>query len=144
MLEIHNSFPVWLTVAREPGCNYFASRKRVIHIQITPKGTHTSISKHGVCWDLFVNNSWAYMCSQSLQESLQNSVSQGASTSHLGVKTAPGHNFQQLLVTVSHEPGGQQAYESPVHPLSFLFLLTSPGGEVGTSPLFDWLLREDG
>ena len=64
------------------------------------------------CWYLVVvNYSSDYMFSQSLtpclfvletRESLQNSVSQGASTStsHLGVKTDPGHSFQPLLVTL--------------------------------------------
>ena len=52
----------------------------------------------------------AYMCSQSLDhmffivletnQSLQNSVSQGASTSHRGVKSNRGHNFQPLVVTL--------------------------------------------
>ena len=75
-------------------------------------------------------------------QSLQNSVSQGASTSHRGVKTDRGHNFNITTIGHSgpHDPWGHQANVSQVPPLFSLFRLfqlirlNSPRGEV-------WLLQ---
>ena len=64
------------------------------------------------------------------KEGLQGSVSQGASTSHQGVKTAPGHNFQPLLVTLgpmTHEV--TRRYE-PSSLSFFLFLFSPPADPV--------------